>query len=66
MRGAFSFSSSLMLVIMASVVSMRPAIDGGVLQGRPRDLGRVDDAGLEHVDELAGVGVEADRRPRAT
>src|SRR5713226_954918 len=35
---------------------------GRILQGRAGDLGRVDDAGLEHVDPLAGVGVEADRR----
>ena len=50
-----------MLVIIASVVSMSAGDRGGVLQGRPRHLGRIDDAGLEHVDELAGVGVEADR-----
>src|SRR5438034_3778196 len=34
---------------------------GGVLQGGAGDLGRVDDPGLEHVDPLAGVGIEADR-----
>src|SRR6266571_1339579 len=34
---------------------------GRVLQGGAGDLGRVDDAGLEHVDPLAGVGIEADR-----
>src|SRR6188508_1809805 len=31
----------------------------GVLQCRAGDLGRVDDAGLDHVDVLAGRGVEA-------
>jgi hypothetical protein len=31
-----------------------------VLQGGPGDLGRVDDAGLDEVLELAGGGVEAD------
>src|SRR5262245_19874956 len=35
---------------------------GGVLQGRAADLGRVDDAGLEHVHPLAGVSVETDHR----
>src|SRR5690606_2881135 len=33
---------------------------GRVLQGRPGDLGRIDDAGLEHVHILAVAGVEAD------
>src|SRR5438552_3271389 len=33
---------------------------GSVLQRGAGDLGRVDDAGLEHVHPLAGVGVEAD------
>ena len=31
----------------------------GVLQRRPHDLGRIDDPGLDHVLELAGLRVEA-------
>ena len=30
-----------------------------VLQGDPHDLRRVDDAGVQHVDILLGLGVEA-------
>ena len=44
---------------MASVVTSSPAIGGRVLQGGAHDLGRVDDAGLDHVDILFGLGVEA-------
>src|SRR5215468_4768682 len=32
---------------------------GGVLQCQPYDLGRVDDAGFDHVDVLEGLRVEA-------
>ncbi len=34
----------------------------GVLQREPDDLGRVDDTGLDHVDILARLGVEAEIR----
>ena len=32
---------------------------GGALQGQAHDLGRIDDAGLDHVDIGAALGVEA-------
>src|SRR5215475_4876276 len=32
---------------------------GGILQCQPDDLGRVDDAGSDHVDILAGLRIEA-------
>ncbi len=60
-RAAPFSSSSLMLVIIASVVSISPAIEAAFWRARAGDLGRVDDPGLEHVDVLARVGVEADR-----
>ena len=46
--------------IMASVVSSSDADAGGVLQRRADDLGRVDDAGLDQVLVLLGLGVEAE------
>ena len=69
--GAFfsGFSATI-----ASVVISRPATDSGALQRGAHDLGRIDDAGLDHVDVLALLGVEAEvdvllvehacRRPR--
>ena len=52
-RGAFSFS--LISETSASVVSIRPAIDAAFCSAVLRDLGRVDDAGLEHVLDLLGL-----------
>ena len=45
----------------ASVVISRPAIGGRILQGRAHDLGRIDDALLEHVAVLVVLGVVAER-----
>ena len=53
-------SFSLISATIASVVSIRPAIDAALMSAVLVDLGRVDDAGLDHVLELAGAGVEAD------
>ena len=44
---------------IASVVTSRPATDAASCSASAHDLGRVDDAGLHHVDILAGLGVEA-------
>ncbi len=52
-------SSSLSSVTIVSVVSSRPAIEAAFCSARAHDLGRVDDAGLEHVDVLARERVEA-------
>ena len=54
-------ASSGLSATSASVVSSRAGDGRRVLQRRAGDLGRVDDAGLEQVLELAGGGVEADR-----
>ena len=43
----------------ASVVRNSAAIDAAFCSAERVDLGRVDDAGREHVDVLAGGGVEA-------
>ena len=42
-----AFSSSLISETRASVVSIRPAIDDGVLERLLGDLGRIDDAGFD-------------------
>ena len=61
MAGAASFFGSS--ATMASVVTSRPATEAGVLQGSAHDLGRVDDAGLDHVDIGLVLGVEAEGVP---
>ena len=43
---------------MASVVIIRPAIDAASCSADPHDLRRVDNAGVQHVDILLGLGVE--------
>ena len=53
-------SSSSVRVTQTEVVSIRAEIESSILQGTCHDFCRVDDAGLEHVDVLAGVGVVAD------
>ena len=49
-------------MISTLVVSIRPATEAAILQGGSGDLGRVDDAGLDHIHILARVGVVTDVR----
>jgi hypothetical protein len=48
-----------MSAMSTSVVRNSAAIDAAFLQGAAGDLGGFDDACLDHVDVLAGGGVEA-------
>ena len=57
-RGAAG-SCSGMSTTVDSVVSTMPAIDAALDDRRLGHLDRVDDAGLDHVAVLAGVGVVA-------
>ena len=58
---AFLLSSFVSkFVTRASVVSIRLAMLAAFDEGGLHDLGGVEDAGLDHVDVLAGVGVVAD------
>ena len=58
---AGSFFGSGLSAMSVSVVRMSAPIEA-VLQGRARHLERLDDAGFEHVDNLAGHRIEAHRR----